>query len=62
MRKTTVPQRVQAFLDKNPKPAQIIAEDMKDIYSLGDTFDIINTAFYYGYMRGIRAKKGGAKV
>lgn len=28
MRKTTVPQRVQAFLDKNPKPAQIIAEDV----------------------------------
>ena len=58
MYKTTVPQRVQAFLDKNPKPAQIIAKDMKDIYSLGDTFKIINTAFYYGYMRGLKRGKG----
>ena len=61
MYKTTVPQRVQAFLEKNPKPAQIIAEDMKDIYSLGDTFDIINTAFYYGYMRGLKRWKGGVR-
>ena len=62
MRKTTVPQRVQAFLDKNPKPAQVIAKDTKDIYSLGDTFKIINTAFYYGYMRGLKSKRGGVKV
>ena len=61
MYKTTVPQRVQAFLDKNPKPAQIIDKDMKDIYSLGDTFKIINTAFYYGYMRGLKRGKGGVR-
>lgn len=59
MKHKTVPEKVKAFLKKEKNPAELYIEDMNEIYETGGIFNIINTAFYYGYMKGIKAKKGG---
>lgn len=58
MTKRTVPQQVEEFREKNPKAAKLMLEDMNEIAELGDRFNIIETAFYFGYMCGIKANKG----
>lgn len=55
----TVPQKVNSFMEKEKNPAKLYIEEMDEIYKAGSIFNIINTAFYYGYMKGIKAKKGG---
>lgn len=57
--KRTVKQRVDEFRKKNPK-VNFLLDDMNEIAELDSTFDIIMTAFYFGYMKGQKVKKGGA--
>lgn len=61
MAKRTVKQRVDEFRKKNPK-ANFMLDDMNEIMELDSTFDRIMIAFYFGYMKGQKAKKGGAKA
>lgn len=58
--KRTVKQRVDEFRKKNQK-ANFMLEDMNEIMELDSTFDRIMTAFYFGYLKGQKAKKGGVK-
>lgn len=60
MRKT-VPEKVKAFMAKEKNPAKLYVEDMDEIYQTGNMLDIISTAFYYGYMKGVGRKKGGVR-
>lgn len=59
--KRTVKQRVDDFRKKNPK-ANFMLEDMNEIMELDSTFDRIMTAFYFGYLKGQKARKGGVKA
>lgn len=59
--KRTVKQRVDDFRRKNPK-ANFMLEDMNEIMELDSTFDRIMTAFYFDYLKGQKAKKGGARA
>lgn len=59
MAKRTVKQRVDEFRAKNPK-AGFTIDDMNEIMELDSTFDRIMTAFYFGYLKGQKKKKGGA--
>lgn len=61
MAKRTVKQRVDDFRKKNPK-ANFMLEDMNEIMEPDSSFDRIMTAFYFGYMKGQKARKGGAKA
>lgn len=61
MAKRTVKQRVDDFRKKNPK-ANFLLDDMNEIAELDSTFDRIMTAFYFGYLKGQKAKKGGVRV
>lgn len=61
MAKRTVKQRVDEFRKNNPK-AKFMLDEMNEIAELGSKFDIIMTAFYFGYMKGQKVKKGGAKA
>lgn len=61
MKHKTVPEKVKAFMEKEKNPAKLYLEDMDEIYETGSIFNIINTAFYYGYMRGIKARKGDVR-
>ncbi len=56
----TVPQRVDNFLKKKPKSLDLTSVEMDEIWHSCDSFDMIVYAFYFGYMRGMKAKKGGA--
>ena len=56
--KRTVPERVKEFRASNPK-ARFLVEDMNDIMELDSAFDRVMIAFYFGYMKGQKAKKGG---
>lgn len=56
--KRTIKQRVDEFIEKNPRK-QLFISDMDEIYETGGTFNIITYAYYLGYMRGMKAKKGG---
>ena len=58
--KRTVPQRVNEYIKKRPEAYNMMIVDMNEIKELGNMFDIICTAFAYGYMKGSKAKKGGA--
>lgn len=58
--KRTVKQRVDEFITAKPKNVTLSAVEMDEIWKTGSTFDIIKYAFYFGYMRGMKAKKGGA--
>ncbi len=60
MSKRTIPQRVDEFITKKPKSATLSAAEMDEIWQTGSTFGIIKYAFYFGYMRGMKARKGGA--
>lgn len=59
MARRTVKQRVDDFR-KKPK-ANFMLEDMNEIMEIDSTFDRIMTAFYFGYLKGQKAKKGGVK-
>lgn len=61
MAKRTVKQRVDEFQKNNPK-AKFMIEDMNEIMELDSTFDKVLTAFYFGYMKGQKMKKGGVKA
>ncbi len=56
----TVPQRVDDFLKNKPKVLDLTSIELDEIWHSGDSFDMIVYAFYFGYMRGMKAKKGGA--
>lgn len=60
MNKRTVPQRVNEYTKKNPDALNLFVADVNEIAALGSMIDIISTAFAYGYMKGQKAKKGGA--
>lgn len=57
----TVPEQVNEYIKKHPESYNMLVVDMDEIRELGNMFDIILTAFVYGYMKGSKAKKGGAK-
>lgn len=61
MSKRTVKQRVGDFRKNNPK-AKFLLDDMNEIMELDSTFDRVLTAFYFGYMKGQKVKKGGVKA
>lgn len=61
MSKRSVKQRVDEFRKKNPK-AGFLIEDMDEIMELDSTFDRVLTAFYFGYLKGQKAKKGGVRA
>ena len=56
----TVPEKVNSFMEKEKNPAKLYIEEMDEIYKAGSIFNIINTAFYYGYMKGV-GRKGGVR-
>lgn len=58
----TVPERVNEYIKKHPEVYNMLVVDMDEIHELGNMVDIILTAFAYGYMKGSKAKKGGAKA
>lgn len=60
MAKKTIQQKVDEFTSKNDGAAMLMIEDMDEIAQLGSTFKIIKYAFYFGFMKGQKAKKGGA--
>ena len=61
MAKRTVKQRVDDFRKNNQK-ANFLLDDMNEIMELDNAFDRIMTAFYFGYLKGQKAKKGGVKA
>lgn len=62
--KRTVKQRVDEFkLAKKENEAKLTFEEFGQIQELSNDFEIITTAFYFGYMKGWKkGKKGGAKA
>ena len=58
--KRTVKQRVDEFRKNNK--ASFTLDEMNEIMELDNTFDRILTTFYFGYMKGQKAKKGGVKA
>lgn len=60
--KRTVPQRVNEYIKKHPEAYNMLITDVNEIRELGDTLEIVCTAFAYGYMKGQKAKKGGTAV
>lgn len=56
----TVPERVNEYIKKHPEAYNLFLTDANEIRELGNTIDIICTAFAYGYMKGQKAGKGGA--
>lgn len=68
MSRRTVVERVEEFKSKkSPRMAKMTFDEMSEIVQMFgpflnfcDAFKIINTAFYLGYIKGQRAKKGGA--
>lgn len=61
MTKRTVPQRVDEYVKKHPEAYNLLLTDANEIRELGNTLEIVCTAFAYGYMKGAKAKKGGAR-
>ncbi len=60
--KRTVKQRVDEYVKKHPETYNnLLVIDMNEIRELGNMVDVISTAFAYGYMKGAKAKKGGAR-
>lgn len=62
MRKTVL-QQLEKFREENPevKPEkEFFVIDIDDIMELGNSFRMIETAFYFGYMKGFQARKEGA--
>ena len=60
MKKKTVPQKVNKYIKKHPEAYNMLLTDVNEIVELGSMIDIVVTAFAYGYMKGQKAKKGGA--
>lgn len=61
MSKRTVPQKVNKYIKNHPEAyKRLYATDMNEIVELKDIVDIVTTAFAYGYMKGQKAKEGGA--
>lgn len=61
MAKSTVPERVNEYIKKHPEVWDMDMSDVNQIRELKDAIDIVCTAFAYGYMKGQKAKKGGAE-
>lgn len=59
--KRPVKERVAEFRKNNPR-AKFMLEDMNEIMELDSTFDRVLTAFYFGYMKGAKSKKGGVRA
>lgn len=57
--KKTIKQRVDRFMERNPE-VDLSVIDMNEIFETGGIFNIITYAFYFGYMRGMKERKGGA--
>lgn len=61
--KRTVKQRVDEYVNKHPETYNnLLVIDMNEIRELGNMVDVISTAFAYGYMKGVKTKKGGVKM
>lgn len=56
----TVKQKVDEYVKKHPEAYNLLLTDANEIRELDDMLDIVCTAFAYGYMKGAKAKKGGA--
>lgn len=61
MRRTVI-QRVDNYIKRHPEAYDMRLADVNEIRELGDTFEIVCTAFAYGYMKGSKVKKGGDKA
>lgn len=61
MAKRTVTERVNEYAKKHPEAYNLLLEDANEIRELDDMLEIVCTAFAYGYMKGAKAKKGGAR-
>lgn len=62
MAKRPVTERVNEYAKKHPEVhSSLLVMDMNDIRELGNMVDVISTAFTYGYMKGAKSKKGGAR-
>lgn len=59
MAKRPIKTRVDEFKKNKPKSAKLTAQEWEEIRGLGNDFDIVMTAFYFGYMRAMKAQKGG---
>lgn len=55
----TVPERVNEYIKKHPEAYNLLLTDVNEIRELGNTLDIVCTAFAYGYMKGSKERKGG---
>ena len=54
----TVPEKVEQFIKRNPEVASmLLAVEMNEIHETGSAFDMIATAFFFGYMKGSKAKR-----
>lgn len=60
--KRTVPERVNEYIKKHHEAYNLLLTDVNEIRELGDTLEIVCTAFAYGYMKGQKAKKGGVRI
>lgn len=60
MAKRTVPERASEYIKKHPEAYNLMLTDVNEIRELGNTLDIVCTAFAYGYMKAQKEKKGGA--
>lgn len=60
MAKRPIKDRVDELKANKPKSAKMTAQEWDEIRGLGNDFDMITTAFYFGYMRAVKAQKGGA--
>lgn len=58
--KRTVPERVNEYVKKNPQAYDLRIVEANQIIELGNMIDIVSTAFAFGYMKGCKARKGGA--
>lgn len=61
MAKRPVTERVNEYAKKHPEAYNMLVVEVNEIAKLGSMIDIVTTAFAYGYMKGAKAKKGGAR-
>lgn len=59
--KKSVIEKVEKFTTSNARLPDLKVVDMNEIVQAGNLIDIIRIAFYFGYMKGCKTKKGGAK-
>lgn len=56
----TVPEKVKQYVKKNPKTENFSLKEANQIQELRNPLEITYTAYVYGFIKGSKAKKGGA--